>query len=70
MVTEVRLLLLVSEGLLLLKGVAKWRATTGEVLPNLRPGEIVSSTNFHEHGFGMPVSDFLWGFLQAHGIQL
>ena len=60
---EVRLLRLIDEGLLLSKGVAEWRATTGEVLPNPRPGEMVSFTNFHEHGFGILESDFLQGFL-------
>ena len=59
MVSEVRLLRLVEDGLLPPKEVTGWRATTGEVLPNPRPGEMVSFTNFHEHGFGFPALDFL-----------
>jgi hypothetical protein len=34
MVTEVRLLWLVKDGLLLLKEVTRWRAVIGEVVPN------------------------------------
>jgi hypothetical protein len=59
MAMEVRLLWLVEDGLLPPKGVTRWRAATSEVLPNLQFEEVVSFTNFHEHGFGIPASDFL-----------
>jgi hypothetical protein len=70
MVTEVRLLRLVEDGLLPLKEVIGWRAAAGEVLSNPRPGEMVSFTDFHEHGFRIPASVFLWGFLREHGVQM
>jgi hypothetical protein len=63
MMTEVRLLQLIEDGLLLPKGLAGWRAATGEVLPNPRPREAMSFTNFHECSFGILASDFLRGFL-------
>ena len=30
----------------------------------------MSFTNFHKYGFGVPVSDFLHGFICKHGVQL
>ena len=62
MVTEVRLLRLIDDGILPPKEVTGWWATTGDVLPSLWPGETVSFTDFHERGFGIPASDFCWGF--------
>ena len=70
MVMEVRLLRLVDDGLLPSKEVTGWRATASEVLPNLRPGEMVSFIDFHERGFEIPALDFLWGFLREHGVQM
>ena len=35
----------------------------GHRLPNPWPEEVVSFTDFHEHGFGILASDFLQGFL-------
>lgn len=67
-VTEVRLLRLIEEGLLLSKELARWRVTTGEV--NLVPWPDVSFTDFHEHGLGNPMLDFLRGFLREYGVQL
>ena len=58
-VTEVRLLWLVEDGLLPPKGVTGWRATVGEVLPNLRPREVVPFTDFLKCDFGILVLDFL-----------
>jgi hypothetical protein len=59
----VRLLKLVDDGLLLPKEVAGWRVAGGKVLPNPRPREMVSFTDFLERGFRILASDFLWGFL-------
>ena len=70
MVMEVRLLWLVEDGLLPPKQVTRWRTATGEVLPNPRPREMVSFTDFHERGFRILALDFLRGILQEHGIQM
>ena len=59
---------LVVKGLLPLKEVAGWRAPDGEVAPHPQSGEVVSFTDFHKHGFGIPTSDFVRGFLYEHGV--
>ena len=59
---------LVEDGLLPPKQVTRWRIAAGEVLPNPRPREMVSFTDFHGRGFRISTLDFLWGFLQEHGI--
>ena len=68
--TEVRLLRLIKDGLLPPKGVIGWRATCIVVLPNPWPREVVPFTDFLECDFGIPASDFLWGFLQEHNVQM
>ena len=70
MVSKVWLLQLVVDGLRPPKEVVGLRATASEVLPYPRPREMVSFTDLHERGFEIPASDFLWGFLQEHGVQM
>jgi hypothetical protein len=69
-VTEVKLFWLVDEGLLLSMEVTRWSATAGEAFLDPWPKETVSFTDFHEHGFGIPVLDFLPRFLCEYGVQL
>lgn len=69
-VMEVKLLRLVDEGLLLPPEVTRWRAVASEAFLDPWPEETVSFTDFHEHGFRIPASDFLPRFLQEYGVQL
>ena len=69
-VMEVKLLWLIDEGFLSPKNIVGWRAVAGEVFPDPWTGETVSSNDFHEHRFGIPVSNFLHGFLCEYGVEL
>lgn len=70
MVTEVKLQQLMENGIRPLKKVARWRAAIGDMLPFLGLDEMVSSTNFHERGFMIPMSDFFHSFFCEYGFQL
>ena len=59
-----------AKGLLPPKEVTGWRVVAREVVPHPQPGEAVSFTNFHKHGFMVPVFDFLYVFLHEYGVQL
>ena len=67
---EANLQHLVAKGLLLPKEVVGWRGLIDEVVPQLQTRRVVSFTDFHKRGFGIPASDFLYGFLREHGVQL
>ena len=60
---EAKLQRLVVKGLLTPKEVAGWRAPASEAVPHSTPGEAMSFTDFHKHGFVVLASDFLHGFV-------
>jgi hypothetical protein len=48
----------------------KWIAPHDEQVPNPPVGYIVSFTSFHERGFGVPASRFMWALLHYYGVKL
>jgi hypothetical protein len=69
-IMEAKLQRLVVKGLLPLKEVSRWRAPNGVAAPHPQPREVVSFTDFHKRGSGIPAFDFLHGFLHENGVQL
>ena len=41
-----------------------------EAVPSLPPGYVVSFIPFHEWGFGVPASRFMWALLHHYGVEL
>ena len=50
------------------EGGCRMEGPAGEAVPHPQPGEVVSFTDFHKCRFGIPVSDFLYGFLHEHRV--
>jgi hypothetical protein len=38
--------------------------------PTPLPGYVLSFISFHERGFGVPASHFMWALLQYYGVEL
>jgi hypothetical protein len=45
-------------------------APASEADPTPPPGYVVSFVSFHERGFGVPASRFMWALLQYYGVEL
>jgi hypothetical protein len=50
--------------------VLQWRPVTGEDIPTPNTNKIVVFTSFFQHGFGLPICDFLCGLLDHYQIDL
>jgi hypothetical protein len=61
---------LVVNHFLLDRVVLQWCPATGEDIPTPKTNEIVVFTSFFQHGFGIPVRDFLRGLLNNYQIEL
>jgi hypothetical protein len=48
---------------------SKWMAPS-EADPTPPPGYVVSFIPFHERGFGVPASHFMWALLHYYGVEL
>jgi hypothetical protein len=48
----------------------EWMAPAGEADPTPPPGYVVSFVSFHERGFGVPASRFMWALLHYYGVEL
>jgi hypothetical protein len=48
----------------------EWMAPASEVDPTPSPGYVVSFVSFHERGFGVPASRFMWALLHYYGVEL
>jgi hypothetical protein len=48
----------------------EWMVPASEVVPSPPPGYVVSFVSFHERGFGVPVSRFMWALLHYYGVEL
>jgi hypothetical protein len=64
---------LVADGLLRpLSGNSKpeWMPPPSGAAPSSPPGYVVSFVSFHERGFGVPASRFMWAILHVYGVEL
>jgi hypothetical protein len=64
---------LVADGLLRpLSGDSQpeWMAPPSGAAPSPPPGYVVSFVSFHERGFGVPASHFMWAILHVYGVEL
>jgi hypothetical protein len=64
---------LVAEGLLRpLSGDSQpeWMAPPSGAAPSPPPGYVLSFISFHERGFGVPASRFMWAILHVYGVEL
>jgi hypothetical protein len=50
--------------------VLQWRPATMEDIPTPNTKEIVVFSSFFQHGFGLPVCDFLHGHLDHYKMEL
>jgi hypothetical protein len=50
--------------------VLQWRPAIGEDIPTPNTNEIMVFTSFFQHGFGLPVCDFLRNLLDHYQIEL
>jgi hypothetical protein len=48
----------------------EWMAPASEADPTPPPGYVVSFIPFHEQGFGVPASCFMWALLHHCGVEL
>jgi hypothetical protein len=48
----------------------EWMAPSSEADPTPPPGYVVSFVPFHERGFGVPASRFMWALLHHYGVEL
>jgi hypothetical protein len=48
----------------------EWMAPSSEAAPSPPPGYVVSFISFHERGFGVPASHFMWAILHVYGVEL
>jgi hypothetical protein len=72
-VTDADLEALVDAGLLRHRTTSpqpEWITPHDEEVPNPPAGYIVSFTSFHERGFGVPASRFMWALVQYYGVEL
>jgi hypothetical protein len=66
--TEIRKL--ITSHLLPDRDVLQWRPTADEDIPTPNTNEIMVFTSFFQHGFGLPVCDFLRALLDHYQIKL
>jgi hypothetical protein len=69
-VTEEQIQSLADRRLLRPKSQVSWRPVAGEEFPTEGTGETIIFLAHIEHGFGVPVGDFLRGFLHLYRIEL
>jgi hypothetical protein len=48
----------------------EWVVPASEAVPTPPPGYVVSFVSFHEQGFGVPASRFMWALLHYYGVEL
>jgi hypothetical protein len=48
----------------------EWMVPASEAVPTPPSGYVVSFVSFHERGFGVPASRFMWALLHYYGVEL